>query len=114
MIATALSFNSIKVQLKREDGKLSVCNNMCFNSIKVQLKHGAKFFVEESLRFQFHKGTIKTRHHRYTLYHFPKFQFHKGTIKTITAQLLVPADMLFQFHKGTIKTGLTIENLMHS
>ena len=33
-----------------------------------------------------------------------KFQFHKGTIKTCLPIDVVITDLLFQFHKGTIKT----------
>ncbi len=35
-----------------------------------------------------------------------KFQFHKGTIKTKYRQPLGKLYSLFQFHKGTIKTGV--------
>ena len=33
-------------------------------------------------KFQFHKGTIKTKDDDYLYCHFKSFQFHKGTIKT--------------------------------
>ena len=33
-----------------------------------------------------------------------KFQFHKGTIKTILVRDQVDGYLIFQFHKGTIKT----------
>ena len=77
------------------------------------------------MRFQFHKGTIKTS----ILYilsfckcHFnsikvqlklnaakkqlsvTEFQFHKGTIKTLMEHAVSCSLLLFQFHKGTIKT----------
>ena len=33
-----------------------------------------------------------------------RFQFHKGTIKTKTSYDTYEGGFLFQFHKGTIKT----------
>ena len=54
-----------------------------FNSIKVQLKHFANKPVFFACKFQFHKGTIKTRRQRYKDKEGKTFQFHKGTIKTI-------------------------------
>ena len=33
-----------------------------------------------------------------------KFQFHKGTIKTKSTLRYISAKKAFQFHKGTIKT----------
>ena len=33
-----------------------------------------------------------------------KFQFHKGTIKTVLTPVRRPVVRQFQFHKGTIKT----------
>ena len=97
-----------------------------FNSIKVQLKLFKLIVMDISLKFQFHKGTIKTAYGRspcvlqrdfnsikvqlkpfittpfgskqYT------FQFHKGTIKTFLEVLNFCVVYEFQFHKGTIKT----------
>ena len=54
-------FNSIKVQLKlllRGQWK-PICFN--FNSIKVQLKLVSVHLIAGKAKFQFHKGTIKTR-----------------------------------------------------
>ena len=78
------------------------------------------------VRFQFHKGTIKTQGCGCTLCAVGGFQFHKGTIKTykVTAEMIRRAYFnsikvrlkqrhsqrrgtrrgSFQFHKGTIKT----------
>ena len=55
-----------------------------FNSIKVQLEQ----LMQEpdlirSLRFQFHKGTIRTKNYGCSVYVPPVFQFHKGTIRTL-------------------------------
>ena len=38
------------------------------------------------------------------LFFFLKFQFHKGTIKTPFSLYSDPFRTKFQFHKGTIKT----------
>ena len=97
-----------------------------FNSIKVRLKRELlPCFVQEVNPFQFHKGTIKTKHKIYYTYVRKTFQFHKGTIKTLRSARLcglspnfnsikvrlklrfsnLPLDYFtFQFHKGTIKT----------
>ena len=98
-----------------------------FNSIKVRLKLSTNgcFFV--STKFQFHKGTIKTRERRDRVERITRFQFHKGTIKTVVrgfqdwekfhfnsikvrlkpliCLMVLAVTALFQFHKGTIKTG---------
>ena len=76
-------------------------------------------------RFQFHKGTIKTRVFATLMHAVDLFQFHKGTIKTctLTSSKLTETHfnsikvqlkhkchkrgiylLKFQFHKGTIKT----------
>ena len=43
---------------------------------------------DDSLIFQFHKGTIKTDMKVDFLMPIPIFQFHKGTIKTQPGELL--------------------------
>ena len=80
----------------------------------------------KEIKFQFHKGTIKTECCSRCTFCARSFQFHKGTIKTsketgnrkckiynfnsIKVRLkhaVAVADTqnsLFQFHKGTIKT----------
>ena len=103
-----------------------------FNSIKVQLKLFKLIVMDISLKFQFHKGTIKTAYGRspcvlqrdfnsikvqlkpfittpfgskqYT------FQFHKGTIKTFLEVLNFCVVYEFQFHKGTIKTAFYVRS----
>ena len=57
------------------------------------------------LKFQFHKGTIKTEFQPKSYKSNNLFQFHKGTIKTQLTQDSAMLDKLFQFHKGTIKTA---------
>ena len=55
-----------------------------FNSIKVQLERGVKVAVcNESAKFQFHKGTIRTSPSNQVQRALAAFQFHKGTIRTI-------------------------------
>ena len=54
-------FNSIKVQLRQDERMYEEIAPRNFNSIKVQLRLGAPFSTSyEILKFQFHKGTIKT------------------------------------------------------
>ena len=82
-----------------------------------------------SKMFQFHKGTIRTRHLPCMMPNKRQFQFHKGTIRTYTGHKvqnsklsfnsikvrlellnlpLLPTLILFQFHKGTIRTTVMI------
>ena len=75
-----------------------------FNSIKVRLKHNVQAILPMSVRFQFHKGTIKTKAIRRKINGGYKFQFHKGTIKTYLLGYYFLCCYVFQFHKGTIKT----------
>ena len=96
-----------------------------FNSIKVQLKLRIVLSAKDYLKFQFHKGTIKTRYNTCVEHSTSWFQFHKGTIKTCSNTILVTENKNFnsikvqlkhvaidcdigargfQFHKGTIKT----------
>ena len=54
-------FNSIKVQLKLGTDTMLDTQYPYFNSIKVQLKQTVGILSNyTSLKFQFHKGTIKT------------------------------------------------------
>ena len=59
---------------------LVILNNY-FNSIKVQLEHGLSARKTLALRFQFHKGTIRTLYALGLIAAY-LFQFHKGTIRT--------------------------------
>ena len=79
--------------------------NWNFNSIKVQLKLHLLNVSDRVLRFQFHKGTIKTRNLLRAVRLSQAFQFHKGTIKTSAKLPNFIQTSEFQFHKGTIKTG---------
>ena len=57
------------------------------------------------MRFQFHKGTIRTEQGRADAAQHILFQFHKGTIRTFKRQNYVLFHIsVFQFHKGTIRT----------
>ena len=56
------------------------------------------------MRFQFHKGTIRTFCCKFTTSLSQAFQFHKGTIRTKFKCLIMYYLKLFQFHKGTIRT----------
>ena len=54
-------FNSIKVRLKQALTILAELFIQYFNSIKVRLKQTKNQRYKHSYKFQFHKGTIKTR-----------------------------------------------------
>ena len=76
---------------------------MNFNSIKVRLELAAKAATYVKPKFQFHKGTIRTRED----YFQPEFQDYFNSIKVRlerTKDALVKQTLLFQFHKGTIRT----------
>ena len=53
-------FNSIKVRLKLNAIYCVHFAVVDFNSIKVRLKRSAPAYVAKYIKFQFHKGTIKT------------------------------------------------------
>ena len=76
-----------------------------FNSIKVRLEQHRSNAEERLPKFQFHKGTIRTKKTG-EIIKTTQFQFHKGTIRTIyvTDEGIVYIE--FQFHKGTIRTTL--------
>ena len=74
-----------------------------FNSIKVRLKQTTNSIFFCDMRFQFHKGTIKTkedfREEQATKY------FNSIKVRLKPHKLHCWSWMLqFQFHKGTIKT----------
>ena len=54
-------FNSIKVRLELRNGNRSKNHQLYFNSIKVRLELAdAPKTIAEPVKFQFHKGTIRT------------------------------------------------------
>ena len=56
----AASFNSIKVRLRHICFIRNINNVNCFNSIKVRLRHLDDMIKLPCVKFQFHKGSIKT------------------------------------------------------
>ena len=96
-------FNSIKVQLEliiyRE--KIKRCHH--FNSIKVQLERRLANCCQFLLRFQFHKGTIRTIHLLIMMFLFANFNSIKVQLELIEMRNGSLSN-LFQFHKGTIRT----------
>ena len=56
-----INFNSIKVRLKLIKYAIEHFDELNFNSIKVRLKLHDSAIYFRLKRFQFHKGTIKTR-----------------------------------------------------
>ena len=61
LLVLLLNFNSIKVQLKPYNCDYITPSDSNFNSIKVQLKPPVDAFQHVRIKFQFHKGTIKTK-----------------------------------------------------
>ena len=78
-----VSFNSIKVRLKRWPTDVEYMTLDTFNSIKVRLKPAARMAIPSSA---------------------PAFQFHKGAIETLVGVPMVAASNGFQLHKGAIET----------
>ena len=56
-----LNFNSIKVQLEPLLLVIILLHHLDFNSIKVQLEHAELKTSFDRYKFQFHKGTIRTK-----------------------------------------------------
>ena len=99
-----------------------------FNSIKVRLELRDQKLLSDHLRFQFHKGAIRTPTVETSGARGSQFQFHKGAIRTLCLMLMLfyvkyfnsikvrlehsyprpctPLYYLFQFHKGAIRTVL--------
>ena len=102
-------FNSIKVRLKRDIATAKDVYDANFNSIKVRLKHTYPIESELILKFQFHKGTIKTGHFRGCRSYRPNFNSIKVRLKQLVVGLQ-PIYFIFQFHKGTIKTYNDVYN----
>ena len=97
-----------------------------FNSIKVRLElEEAGLNPNLLMKFQFHKGAIRTcvllvslclcchfNSIKVRLEHIANiqaaptatFQFHKGAIRTVSTQLVADKSVSFQFHKGAIRT----------
>ena len=74
-----------------------------FNSIKVQLKPSLLFSYGLIFKFQFHKGTIKTRVRKAGKGLITNFNSIKVQLKPVRP-LRGTSGTAFQFHKGTIKT----------
>ena len=53
-------FNSIKVRLEQQKQKLASARKNYFNSIKVRLEQEAGLNPNLMMKFQFHKGAIRT------------------------------------------------------
>ena len=117
-------FNSIKVRLKLYCESV-IPSDRNFNSIKVRLKLSKIIQILEFIKFQFHKGTIKTVHEQcngFCLYDFNSIKvrlkprhhhitdisyFYFNSIKVRLKPDIIWLRQfvsIFQFHKGTIKT----------
>ena len=97
-------FNSIKVRLEHFKAVVCPLGDPHFNSIKVRLEHTADTVTDKIVT---HFNSIKVRLERKWFNRRPlcvKFQFHKGTIRTLPRVGGVFVCPVFQFHKGTIRT----------
>ena len=86
-----------------------------FNSIKVRLEpYNAAFPALTDIKFQFHKGTIRT-----IADHVPKkvsrnFNSIKVRLELCIAAIIETCFSRFQFHKGTIRTCVFSVNICPS
>ena len=62
LIGMATNFNSIKVRLERKSLLRLIGMATNFNSIKVRLELLCGLLTLQTIEFQFHKGTIRTKH----------------------------------------------------
>ena len=76
-----------------------------FNSTTVQLIRESRESREPRDLFQFHNGTINTKHIGIVCPLAFVFQFHNGTINTFVSKPRPASVPKFQFHNGTINTG---------
>ena len=74
-----------------------------FNSIKVRLEQAIIDAADSSVRFQFHKGTIRTSTNARTLIHISYFNSIKVRLELLRQEHACVYEV-FQFHKGTIRT----------
>ena len=78
-----------------------------FNSIKVRLEHRVTNSQLGTLRFQFHKGAIRTKN---SIFIESVLQEYFNSIKVRLEQPKHADDtsyFIFQFHKGAIRTELS-------
>ena len=64
------------------------------------------------MRFQFHKGTIRTDQSFLAGWRRNEFQFHKGTIRTVSLRLLLM--VLSYFNSIKVQLELSKRELRHS
>ena len=74
-----------------------------FNSIKVRLERNPTLYNVDYLKFQFHKGTIRTLKHLTKLAIKSYFNSIKVRLEPMSISYLMSMRK-FQFHKGTIRT----------
>ena len=71
------------VRLKAESTHERTLRKPCFNSTMVRLKDAQKRSLKQQVgKFQFHNGSIKSRHYHKGVYRLDEFQFHNGSIKS--------------------------------
>ena len=82
VLVLMVHFNSIKVRLKLNNYQSLGVDFDYFNSIKVRLKQPIVSTELELLKFQFHKGTIKTNNKScFILYIYNNFNSIKVRLK---------------------------------
>ena len=84
-------------------------SNINFNSIKVQLERSTSKVRGIQIKFQFHKGTIRTQNltkERGVQRDFNSIKVQLEPIGPLFKMSSVPT---FQFHKGTIRTCIPLE-----
>ena len=74
-----------------------------FNSIKVRLERSVRCDDSRLATFQFHKGTIRTKHRIHNITSNLHFNSIKVRLEPRNSNLPLDA-VKFQFHKGTIRT----------
>ena len=106
-ISVLIDFNSIKVRLEPRTFHLASKRPAYFNSIKVRLELCTPKRKAFLVRFQFHKGAIRTFRETLYLQILTRFQFHKGAIRTVIVVVLVDEDHDF----NSIKVRLERKHL---
>ena len=81
-------------------------NSSNFNSIKVRLERTKIISISVRIKFQFHKGTIRTKQQYHKNYHHADFNSIKVRLERSAGVVCDTARCQFQFHKGTIRTEI--------
>ena len=106
-VSQIVGFNSTLVRLEVTFFAVLSAASACFNSTLVRLEgiHDVIVFCRWGNWFQFHTGSIRRKHEKYTA-SFPKlFQFHTGSIRSVNSDPSTLESLCkFQFHTGSIRS----------